>query len=83
MVVRGGAEHGIFHGVSDESVSMEEASMATTSEGGCGAHDEGCSMEAQPSMASPAILGKEVAAVYGHYGTMRQKMNNPDTWHLM
>jgi len=29
------------------------------------------------------LLGKEVAAVYGHYGAMRQKMNNPDTWHLM
>lgn len=29
------------------------------------------------------LLGREVAAVYGHYGAMRQKMNNPDTWHLM
>ncbi|OLP94025.1 hypothetical protein AK812_SmicGene23987 [Symbiodinium microadriaticum] len=29
------------------------------------------------------LFGKEVAALWGHFGAMRQKINNPDVWHLM
>lgn len=29
------------------------------------------------------LLGKEVAAMWGHYGAMRQKLHNPEVFHLM
>ena len=29
------------------------------------------------------LLAREVSALWGHFGAMRQKLNNPDVWHLM
>ena len=29
------------------------------------------------------LFAKEVAGLWGHFGAMRQKLNNPDVWHLL
>lgn len=29
------------------------------------------------------LFSKEVAALWGHFGSMRQRLNNKDVWHLM
>ena len=69
VVGRGGYEHGVLAGFEDASVPVEEAFVAAASEGCSGTHNERCSLEAQPSLAIPAVGkggGRGVWSLRGH-----------------
>ena len=75
MVVGSGLQHGGKHGLAHDDVPVEKGHAAAASEAGRGAGAD--SVEQKSSMAW-ALLGKEMAALFGHFGAMRQRLHAPD-----